>query len=239
MPSNKVVPTIRQRSSSKARTSVLHWTALDVELTDVEPSKFHVTIDRQIQHSISWSCCISRTADSATGVRSRLAPPSSVKTLDDEPEQDLPAGRSWRYAIEEATALAEGARQGGVGPRPAARVMARRWRHAAAAAARADLEARRWAATVVAAASGTADGEQQVADALLLEGYNLPAGSCNLYTYPQITTETFPKGTRPSAGGLSLLRQLIIHLLTQTASFDEPDEVRALLTYLLTYPLTY
>ena len=95
---------------------------------------------------------------------------------------------------------------------------------AAAAIAAADEEAKRWRA---AAARSCGGGQSHTEGEWEGDEGSLPAGSCNLYTYPLVASAEFPKGERPSASGLRLLRQIVFQLIHQTSACDRPDEVGA------------
>ena len=64
------------------------------------------------------------------------------------------------------------------------------------------------------------------------EELTLPAGSCNLYTYPLIKTASEPNGCYPTAAGLRTLKKIIFALYAQTNLLDCEDQVRTSLRQL-------
>ena len=55
----------------------------------------------------------------------------------------------------------------------------------------------------------------------------LRAGSCNLYAYPTVFSDEYPKGETPSPAGIALLRAIFVSLFAQPTFVERPDEVGA------------
>lgn len=55
----------------------------------------------------------------------------------------------------------------------------------------------------------------------------LPAGSCNLYLYPQVVTELEPRGITAKAEGVHVLHLILMDLAKESDRFDQSDGVGA------------
>ena len=217
---------VKQSSSGRGLSKNLRtpYTAeFEVKLPGCVPEVIKVEVDTTKQHTIRWKTRMQSASSVGTPKRTGIA--ISGK----ESFKSVVAGKAWREAQEEL-ALANAVSH--IGPRPPARVEAENWKKKEAAKAKVDEMAKqwRWAAAAARAAALATNGDVTAClpeEPIAGENTSLPAGSCNLYNYPQVISEEHPTGTRPSDAGLKILEKIVTALMLETKAFDEPDEVGA------------
>ena len=193
----------------------------EIQLQGTLPQTITILFDHSGQHTITWESDVSEANE---------VQDSSVRRPSQLERSSTASGRAWREAKDTCDALTNDHKGplAGVGPRPTAQTAAVRWRAAAAARANADLEAKRWRAEAARAKSKVGGGVLEKHLELPTEAdlvHTLPRGSCNLYVFPTSTSKEYPKGSRPSAGGLRILQQIVLQLAVSTCAFEQPDEV--------------